>query len=90
MRGGFTMGIGIAITITFLVVFCLVYGAMKLACFFKKEYGQAENFIFRLMTYFMCESCRKACESPAKLFIRAVTFAALITAVGFGVAYFIR
>lgn len=84
------MGIGIAVTIVFAVVFGVVYGAMRLSCFLKKEYGEAEMFIFRLMTYFMCDSCRKACESPTKLFIRAVMFAALITALVFGVTHFIR
>jgi hypothetical protein len=75
------MGIGILVTLVFTVAFLLIYGLMRLSCFLKRKYREAENFVFRALTFFMCESCREACENTTKLLIRAVMFAAVITAV---------
>jgi hypothetical protein len=75
------MGIGILITLVFAVAFLVIYGLMRLSCVLKRKYREAENFIFRALTFFMCASCREACESHTKLLIRAVMFAAVITAV---------
>jgi hypothetical protein len=84
------MGIGLVVTAVFFAVLAVIYGFMRLSCFLKKKYGEAENFLFIVMTFFMCDSCRKACESHTKLVIRAVAFAVLVTAISFGIAYFVR
>ena len=84
------MGIGIVVTAVFFTALAVIYGFMRLSCWLKKKYGEAENILFIAMTFFMCDSCRAACESHTKLVIRAVVFAALVTAVGFGIAYFVR
>lgn len=72
------MGIGILVTIVFGIAFGVIYTLMHLSCFLKRKYLRAESWIYKLLTFFMCESCKEACESHTKLIFRALLFSAII------------
>lgn len=75
------MGIGLLLALVFGVAFGTIYGLMRLSCLLKKEYLRAESWTYKLLTFFMCESCKEACESHTKLVFRALLFSAVIAAV---------
>jgi len=70
---------GLAVLIV--VVFAAIVGLMYLSCYLKRKYAQAEHWIYRALTFFMCESCKEACESHTKLLFRALLFTAVIVGV---------
>ena len=73
----------------FLIAWLLVYGAMRLACYIKQKYCQAENVLCKVLETFECVSCRESCTNHLKLLIRSVLFALLLASV-FVAAYCMR
>lgn len=76
--------------LTFVVLTILIIGFFKLSCFVKRKYKDTENSVYRLLTSFMCESCREACERPLKLVLRAIMFAFIITLVAGLIVLFVK
>ncbi len=73
-----TVGIGIVVSIVFLIAFAVIYLLMKLSCFLKNKYCVGENKLCNIMDLLMCESCRESCKNHKKLIIRAILFSAII------------
>ena len=75
--------------IVFGVCWAFIYGAMRLVCYVKRKYCQAENWLCKVFEQFECVSCREACMNHRRLFIRSVLFALVMASV-FMLAYCIR
>jgi hypothetical protein len=84
------MGLFYALIFTFAVLFVLIYGFFHLSCYVKRRYKDAENWLYRILTSFMCESFREACEKPGKMVIRAIFFAAVLAAVLVVIMHFMK
>jgi len=83
------MGIMFMFLIAFGISWAVIYGAMRLVCFIKRKYCQAENLLCKVFEQFECVSCREACMDHRRLFIRSVLFAVVIAGV-FVVAHCVR
>ena len=51
------MGIGLILTVVFAGACLVIYALMRLSCYLKKKYCQAENRLCELFGLIMCESC---------------------------------
>lgn len=79
-----------ALFLVFVALTFLIIGFFKLSCIVKKKYKDTENWLYLLLTSFMCESCREACEKPLKLVLRAVLSALIITLVAGAIVHYIK
>lgn len=83
------MGIGLVLTGVFGIAFFVIYGLMRLSCYLKKKYCQAEGRLCELLELVMCESCKESCRNHRKLLLRAVLFSVVVVVI-FAIGYWCR
>jgi hypothetical protein len=77
----------VAVIAWFVLCIAGVYVGLRVICFLKREYAQAENMLLRgivgAITFFeeICATCKKGCEDHPLLVRRAVRIGLLIATV---------